>query len=135
MSRKVLMLAALAVVSLVLAGCGGPAKVNVSMTTYAITADKSEVAAGEVTFAITNDATDQKHDFLIVKTDAASDDLPRTAENNVDPEQVEVIAESGEIEIGEAKDVTVTLTPGNYVLVCNLPGHYDQGMFVAFEVK
>ena len=31
--------------------------------------------------------------------------------------------------------VTVTLAPGDYALVCNLPGHYAAGMWAAFTVN
>jgi uncharacterized cupredoxin-like copper-binding protein len=28
----------------------------------------------------------------------------------------------------------VTLAPGHYVAICNLPGHYQRGMHVGFSV-
>jgi uncharacterized cupredoxin-like copper-binding protein len=30
--------------------------------------------------------------------------------------------------------VTVTLAPGHYELVCNLPGHYTAGMYTQLDV-
>ena len=30
--------------------------------------------------------------------------------------------------------MALELDPGNYVLMCNLPGHYEAGMFAAFTV-
>ena len=45
--------------------------------------------------------------------------------------------------IGEAEDIapstsadplTLTLPAGHYVIICNLPGHYQQGMNVGLKV-
>jgi len=37
--------------------------------------------------------------------------------------------------VGETKTFTVDLAPGNYVLICNQPAHYQLGMHIAFVVK
>jgi len=39
------------------------------------------------------------------------------------------------LEPGATGWVTVTLAPGGYALVCNLPGHYAAGMWAEFTVK
>jgi uncharacterized cupredoxin-like copper-binding protein len=33
------------------------------------------------------------------------------------------------------QEVNLTLKPGSYVAICNLPGHYASGMRAAFTVK
>ena len=33
------------------------------------------------------------------------------------------------------QDLTVTLDPGNYVAICNLPDHYQAGMFTSFTAQ
>lgn len=36
---------------------------------------------------------------------------------------------------GAASWVTLTLRPGRYELICNLPGHYGRGMYTALDVR
>lgn len=134
MTRKVLFLAALALVAGALSACG-PTTVKISLTTYAITADKVEAPAGDVVFQVTNDATDQVHEFVVVKTDLAADKLPLDAENNVDESKITVVDEIEDIEQGTSHELKVKLEPGHYVLMCNTPGHYNQGMHIDFDVK
>ncbi len=121
-----------------LAGCG-PSKVDVSLTTYKITLSTDSVNAGEVVFHVTNDATDLVHEFVIFKTDLPEDQLPLTAENIVDEEGAGItfINEVEDVEQGTSKDLTVTLEPGRYVLLCNtaLNNHYMRGMHIVFTVK
>ncbi len=133
--RKLLIAAALALLIVPVLSACGPTKANISMTTYSITMDKDSLPAGQAIFHVTNDATDQKHSMHIVKTDLAEDKLPLDANNNVDLSKLTVISEVQAIQPGESQDINLNLTPGNYVLICNLPGHYNQGMHVAFTVK
>ena len=60
-----------------LSACG-PSKVDVALTTYEITPDKTSAGAGEVTFHVHNDATDLTHEFVVFKTDLPADQLPRS---------------------------------------------------------
>ncbi|MEJ2484728.1 MAG: hypothetical protein P8Y68_03235 [Anaerolineales bacterium] len=49
-----------------------------------------------------------------------------------------VVDEVEDVEPGMTTDLTVTLEPGNYVLLCNIDSdemHYQHGMHVAFTVK
>ena len=121
-----------------LAGCG-PSKVDVSLTTYKITLSTDSVNAGEVVFHVTNDATDLVHEFVIFKTDLPEDQLPLTAENIVDEAGAGItfIDEVEDVEQGTSKDLTVTLEPGRYVLLCNTAEklHYQHGMHIVFTVK
>ena len=136
-SRQTLMVVVL-LSAFALAGCG-PSKVDVSLTTYKITLSTDSVNAGEVVFHVTNDATDLVHEFVIFKTDLPEDQLPLTAENIVDEEGAGItfINEVEDVEQGTSKDLTVTLEPGRYVLICNtaLNNHYTRGMHIVFTVK
>jgi uncharacterized cupredoxin-like copper-binding protein len=123
-----------------LAGCSsGPSKVDVSLTTYAMTLSTDSAKAGEVVFHVTNDATDLVHEFVIFKTDLPEDQLPLTAENIVDEEGAGItfINEVEDVEKGTSKDLTVTLEPGRYVLICNTAenNHYMRGMHTVFTVE
>ena len=92
--------------------------------------------AGEITFDITNDA-EQTHEFVVFKTDLAPDQLPTDEDGDVDEagEGVEHVDEIEDIEGGSTQSLTVNLDAGSYVLICNLPGHYAQGMHAGFTAS
>lgn len=86
------------------------------------------VPAGKVTFVVRNAGT-RPHEFLVLKTDRAPSALPMKG-----PSASEAGA-TGEIKkfvSGQTKRLTLTLAPGKYVLLSNLPGDYKRGQFAAF---
>ena len=90
--------------------------------------------AGDVKFTITNKGT-IGHEFLVVKTDIAVGDIPLDGDHFAEPtDGIEVIDEIGEFAKGTTETLTVTLDPGSYQLVCNLPDHYSAGMHLGFTV-
>jgi uncharacterized cupredoxin-like copper-binding protein len=48
----------------------------------------------------------------------------------------EVVGKIEESDLGSGRSASTTLdlSPGKYVLICNVSGHYKDGMYVAFEV-
>lgn len=138
-SSQILMVVAL-LATIVLAGCSsGPSKVDVSLTTYAIALSTDSIKAGDVVFHVTNDATDQVHEFVIFKTDLPADQLPLTAEGIVDEEGAGItfMGEVEDVENGTPQDLSLTLEPGRYVALCNVDTnlHYSHGMYIVFNVK
>jgi uncharacterized cupredoxin-like copper-binding protein len=96
----------------------------------------STVAPGTVTFEATNRSKALIHEMLVVKVNAPNVKLP------YDPKDAEVIegrvAKLGEISDlrpGQSGTLTLTLAPGEYVLLCNEPDHYKQGMWMKFIVS
>jgi uncharacterized cupredoxin-like copper-binding protein len=110
--------------------------IGVTEADFTITPDPTSAPAGEVTFDITNDA-EQTHEFVVFKTDLAPDALPTDDEGNVDEEGegVELVDEVEDISGGSSQSLTVNLDAGSYVLICNLPGHYSQGMHAGFTAE
>ena len=135
--RKSLVIAVMGLFLLpLLSACGGPTSVNATLTEdYQIQLSKDTVKAGDITFHIKNDATDLNHEFVIVNSDLQAANLPLDADGNVDEEQIEVVDEAEELEPGSTTDLTVNLQPGHYVIMCNIAGHYAQGMHVDFTVE
>jgi uncharacterized cupredoxin-like copper-binding protein len=145
------MLAAGIVLALVAVGCssddsssgdgassgGGSAgtSVDVDLKDFAITPDTTSIAAGSVTFDAHNSGPSE-HELVVLKTDLAADALPETEEGRVDEEGegVEMIGEIEEFASGLDESATFDLAAGNYVLVCNIPGHYLSGMTIAVTV-
>jgi len=120
-----------------LAACGSASgKVNVSLGIFKIDMPAT-IKAGQVTFHVSNDDTSDTHEFVIFKTDLAPGNLPLDDSGNVDETAPSLthIDEIPDMAPGDVKDLTVTLDPGNYVAICNLPGHYQAGMFTGFTVQ
>ena len=88
------------------------------------------VPAGKVTFVVRN-AGKKKHEFVVIRSDRHHHQLQAKGQ------QASEVGVKGEIEgfaPGGTKRLTLTLAPGKYVLICNLPGHYKAGQYLAFTV-
>ena len=98
----------------------------------------SEMApAGEVTFQIKNTG-ELPHELVVIRTEKDADELP-VEEVKVVERNLEIVARSEHIQAAQEATLTVDLTPGHYVLICNLSGHYEEsrygpGMRADFEV-
>jgi uncharacterized cupredoxin-like copper-binding protein len=121
---------------LTVGSCGGGGGIGATLVDFSITLDESSAPAGDVTFDVTNDA-EQAHEFVVFKTDLAEDALPTDDAGDVDEEGegVELIDEIEDIAPGDTPSLTVTLDAGSYVIICNVPGHYRQGMHTSFTAS
>ena len=147
LSRRSAAIVALAsALGLVAAACSsdeGGGTVAVTLKEFAVVPAESSIAAGEVTFEVTNGGPDDVHEFVVFKTDLAPDALPTGEDGSVDEagEGLELIDEIEDIAVGDAPTLTVSLDAGNYALICNiydeseLEAHYQEGMFVGFTVE
>ena len=72
---------------------------------------------------------------MLAKTDDAPDQLPTSSDGSVDEAGLDVPGEVEEVEGGAEGTVSLDLQPGNYVMFCNLPGHYSGGMYGSLTVK
>jgi uncharacterized cupredoxin-like copper-binding protein len=72
-----------------------------------------------------------------VKTDYEVGKIPLGENNRFDEERegVEAIDEIKEFPINTSEVLTVNLEAGNYQLLCNIAGHYANGMYAAFIVE
>jgi len=101
---------------------------------WEVTVDQQKATAGEVVFTVTNEGT-IGHEFLVVKTDVADGEIELDGDHfSEENASLLVIDEIGEYAKKTTESLTVTLEPGNYQLVCNLPGHYENGMHTSFTV-
>ncbi len=109
--------------------------VDVSLTEFAVEPSDDSVPAGTVTFNVTSDGG-IFHNFKVVATDLALDDLPLDDSGfAVDEDEVDVQGGTEDLDPGEVEELTLELEAGNYVLICNIPTHYGAGMAVAFTVE
>jgi uncharacterized cupredoxin-like copper-binding protein len=114
------------------------ASVEIRMADYSFTPSDATATAGKVTITAPNDGQIE-HELVLAKTDTNPADLPTTSDGEVDEAKLEAKGEdAGEIADVAPQDTkqgTFKLTGGKYVMFCNLPGHYSQGMYGTLTVK
>ncbi len=128
MSRSTTAAAVLAAAALVLAGCGGGALVRtdrpqlkVTLDEYRIVPQNVEVQAGRMKFVVRN-AGRLTHNLVI--------QVPEGPDGN--PVNV---AKVDTMQPGQtAPPIKVTLSPGEYRLVCTIANHDDLGQFGTLKV-
>lgn len=96
------------------------------------------LGTGKHEIGLTNDGTID-HELVLFKTDLPANDLPVGPDGDIDEEapQLTNVGDSGEpLKAGGTESFkTSALSPGHYVAVCNLPGHYKLGMKLNVTVK
>ena len=132
------------VVVCLLAACGGspgtpavpatPTSVAVQLKSFSVTPSIVTARAGVIAFNISNVAPDEAHEFVLINTDLPVDQLPVGADKMVDEKAVDVVAQYAGIDPGKTGLVVANLVAGQYVIICNRPDHYRQGMHAAFTV-
>ena len=101
---------------------------------FAISADPASVAAGSVNFQVSNDDL-TIHNFRVIATDLAPDALPvDPMTNTVIEAQLNVVASTDDVPAGQSAKALADLPAGNYVLICNVPGHYSAGQRLGFQI-
>ncbi len=142
-TRKVQIVTLGFIATVLIGGCGADGNsaesgvsndITGSVREWEISLDAGSSKAGEVTFTIENDGT-IGHEFLVVKTDIAPGEIPLDGDHFPEPaDGLEVIDEIGEFAVETTETLTLNLEAGNYQIVCNLPGHYKNGMYLGFTV-
>ena len=132
--RRILLLLALAVAAVLVSGVGAattPTKVTVKLKEFKIIPSVTTVKAGKVTFVVSN-VGKINHEMVVVKTIVPPGKLKENAEHEVSEK-----GSVGEavVDHGKTGRVTLTLKPGKYQLLCNLPSHYSAGQYIGFTVK
>ena len=109
---------------------------NMPMAPMGIRVSSRTVAAGEVTFEVTNASKQMVHEMVISPVKDMNTPLPYDkAGNKVDEDTAGHLGEVAELEPGKKGALKLTLKPGRYILYCNVPGHYALGMWALLTVK
>lgn len=96
-----------------------------------ITDSVAKVAAGKVTFTVSNDGS-MMHEYVVLKTSQPAAKLPVSGGRASEAGHVGEVAD---LPAGKTKTLTLDLKPGHYSIICNLPGHYLGGMLTDLTVS
>jgi uncharacterized cupredoxin-like copper-binding protein len=121
---------------------GEASAVKVTLQEWAVVPDAVSASAGTVTFTVNNAGPEDVHEFVVLKTDLDAGSLPVDATGTVseEGEGIVVVDEIEDIPVGATQELSVTLEPGKYVLLCNIysadeqEAHYKLGMRSSFTV-
>jgi uncharacterized cupredoxin-like copper-binding protein len=110
--------------------------VNVRLEDFRVQMDRAVVSAGNVSFRLLGQGP-TTHEFIVVRTDRPPDKLPLQSDGltvNEEALGVELVDETDGLDIDDRQTLDLRLTPGHYVMYCNLEGHYLGGMYAALTV-
>ena len=136
-------LTCLAVLAVIPVGCGDDddggsttsapsgAALKVDMSEFKFTPDSLEADAGEVTISATNKGKTE-HELVLLRTESDPAKLP-TKDGEVD--ESTSVGEIPEVPAGRSDTKSFDLDAGRYVMVCALPGHYENGMHGTLTVR
>jgi len=111
--------------------------VNVLLEDFRVREDAAVVPAGTVSFRVRNQGP-TSHELIVVRTDRAPDKLPLQRDGlTVDEEArgIKLLDEIEGLDIDDRQSLVLDLAAGNYVMYCNLEGHYLGGMYAALTVR
>lgn len=147
-----LVLATAGAIAAAAAGRSSASPLRVTLSEWAIKADRTRVTAGELELTTVN-AGRMEHELVIVRTDLAADRIPvglhgpdvRRAGRvvfgtaHVHREKAGYGAASvrgtpRHIPPGDSRRARLTLAPGRYVMLCQIGTHYLSGQRAALEV-
>jgi uncharacterized cupredoxin-like copper-binding protein len=114
--------------------CSDKGGITVELDEYTLKPDPAEASGGSVTFTAKNVGS-IAHQLLVLRTSVPVDDLP-TSDGvvQVDGKRVRAVGEIELVATDDAESTTLDLAPGDYRLICNIAGHYDNGMRATFRV-
>lgn len=146
-ARWVVVVLPLAVAALAVAcGDGGPSapvltgRVHVHLDEWSVAPEPASTE-GPVTVTFEGHNHGQfPHQVVVIETDRPADDLPmergKVDVDDAGREMLSIDVPAADPDAGrEGRQVgTIDLRPGRYVLICNIAGHYQQGMYAEFQV-
>jgi uncharacterized cupredoxin-like copper-binding protein len=105
-----------------------------SVTKMQIVVDHQAVHAGRVTFTADNLSKSEVHEVIVARDDGKAMPFDRKRDEVIE-KRIRKLGEIGDLAPGKSGTLTLTLAPGRYLLFCNEPGHYAQGMKTALTVS
>ncbi len=109
-------------------------QLSIALKEWSVTVPTT-IKAGSMTFTITNGGA-APHELLVFKSDLAPAAYPADSAGDIveDGAGVALVSDGENIDPGGTQARTVDLVPGTYLFVCNIPGHFKQGMATVVTV-
>jgi uncharacterized cupredoxin-like copper-binding protein len=107
-------------------------KVAFDATEFKFDPDALTAKAGKVQVTLKNSGA-APHEIVFIKTKLDPGALQPGTDGRVSEKGS--VGEVPEIEGGATKSAAITFKPGNYIFVCNIPGHYQAGMHGTLLVR
>ena len=108
------------------------AQVVVTLKDTSIGTSVPSIKAGTIKFAVQNSGS-MAHEFDLIKTDLAPDKLPVDG-GSAKAKEDGLVKQVQNIGVGKVATVSADLAAGHYVIICNVPGHYQLGMRTELRV-
>ena len=105
--------------------------VSVELSEWKLAPGRVSVRPGRVSFVVRNAGT-MAHEFLVVRSDRHHHQLKVNGGKAVETGRLGRIPQ---IAPEESKRLTLKVTPGKYVLLCNMLGHYQAGQYASLRVR
>ncbi|HSI98703.1 MAG TPA: hypothetical protein VK926_10105 [Gaiellaceae bacterium] len=132
MRRAAPILVAAAVAALAASPVGAESsatKVSVRLFEFKVTSAPAKAKRGAVTFVVRNTGKID-HELVVLRTNIAPAKLAVRSGKAVETGRV---GRAGRLSPGTSRTLSLKLKAGRYVLLCNLPGHYQAGQRIAFR--
>ena len=107
---------------------------TVSLTEWKVVVGGT-INSGNTNLTITNIGV-APHELLVFKSDRAPAAYPTDASGDIKEEGagVTLVSDGDNIDPGGSQARSIKLVPGKYLFVCNIAGHFKQGMFAVVTV-
>ena len=121
-------LAAAVVVASPISAAPSKTLVKVQLKEFKVLPNPLKAKRGAVSFSVKNIGS-IPHELVVLKTNTPPAKLRVKSGRAVETGRVGRV---GPLKPGASKGLTLTLKAGKYVLLCNLPGHYQAGQRIGF---
>ncbi len=112
--------------------------VEIKMGEYFFDPKNVTVSAGDVKITAPNTGK-VLHELVLLKTnkDPGSFEVSggEVDEKALEDSGIEIPGEIADVEPGKTKSATLKLAAAKYAMICNVPGHYEQGMYGSVTAK
>lgn len=133
--------AAAAIAMFSTAAFASPTTVNVMLmgeggSAMKIEVDKTSIPGGDVVFNVANHAMTEAHEMILVKLKSAGQHIPLDMKKHrVDEKQIKALGEVADLQPAGTGSLKANLQPGAYLILCNIKGHYEAGMWTKLTVS
>jgi uncharacterized cupredoxin-like copper-binding protein len=97
--------------------------------------ETSTVKAGRVVLDVKNEAESQQHEVIIARLKDRNQTVSVVpGQDRVDEKKMKTLGEVSDLDPGKEGKLSINLKPGEYLLFCNMKGHYQAGMLAHLTV-